>query len=195
VLANAGIMTTQWGRRESSETSLHVNVLATVFLHVLLLPPMRASGRRTGHLCRFVVPNSALHHMAPLAELQQPDNASLLARLNDETKADMTGRYPLTKLLVIYAVRELAERTRGSDKGACVTNTPNPSFCKSNLANESADSQEFKTFEKILARSTEEGSRVLVHGLLAGPETNGQYLSDCKVEAYVIPASLLLHDL
>jgi hypothetical protein len=37
-------------------------------------------------------------------------------------------------------------------------------------------------FESAMARSTEEGSRALVNGLLSGLETNGQYLSNCKVQ-------------
>ena len=94
----------------------------------------------------------------------------------------MNGRYPLSKLLVLYAVRELAERTKSSEKGFCIINTPNPSFCKSNLARERKDSRGFKVFESMIARSTEEGSRVLIHGLLAGEESNGQYLSNCRVE-------------
>jgi hypothetical protein len=36
-------------------------------------------------------------------------------------------------------------------------------------------------FKLLLARSTEYGSRTLVHGGTSGPESHGQYLSDCKV--------------
>lgn len=181
VLANAGIMTSRFGLSENNEKSLNVNVISTFLLYLLLLPKMRDSGKQTGHVCRFAIPNSALHYMAPLAELE-PDNQSIINRLNDSEKANMAGRYPLTKLLVIYAVREFAERSKASGKGSIVINTPNPSFCKSNLANESQGSRGFQIFEKLLARSTEEGSRALVHGLLAGDESNGQYLANCRVE-------------
>ncbi|KAF2502980.1 NAD(P)-binding protein [Lophium mytilinum] len=184
VLANAGIMTDHFGLSENNEKTLNVNVISTFLLYLLLLPKMRESGKQTGHVCRFVIPNSALHYMAPLAELE-PSDRSIISRLNDSEKANMAGRYPLSKLLVIYAVRELAERSTSSGKGSCIINTPNPSFCKSNLAREAQGSRGFRIAEKLLARSTEEGSRVLVHGLLAGPETNGQYLSNCRVE---IPA-------
>ncbi|KAK8134467.1 Short-chain dehydrogenase/reductase SDR [Apiospora sp. TS-2023a] len=96
---------------------------------------------------------------------------------------NLTGQSPSTvELLVLFAVRELAERSSVTGKGDSIINTPNPSFCTSNLAHESADSRAFKVFEKVMARSAEEGSRVLVHGLLVGPETNGQYLSNCQVE-------------
>ena len=35
--------------------------------------------------------------------------------------------------------------------------------------------------KKIFCRTTEVGSRTLVHAGLAGAETHGQYLADCKV--------------
>jgi NAD(P)-dependent dehydrogenase (short-subunit alcohol dehydrogenase family) len=181
VLANAGIMTSNFSLSELSEKTLNVNVISTFLLYLLLLPKMRESGQQTGHVCRYVIPNSALHHMAPLAELD-PKSPSIIDGLNDPKKANMAGRYPLSKLLVIYAVRELAERSSSSGKGACIINTPNPSFCKSNLASEAQESHGFRIAEKLLARSSEEGSRVLVHGLLAGQESNGQYLSNCHVE-------------
>ncbi|KAF3063490.1 Retinol dehydrogenase 11 [Daldinia childiae] len=181
VLANAGVMTSNFSLSEHNEKNLNVNVISTFLLYLLLLPKMRESSQNTGHVCRYAIPNSALHYIAPLAELD-PNSPSIINRLNDPQKANMAGRYSLSKVLVLYAVREFAERTSSSGKGACIINTPNPSFCKSNLANESQGTRGFKIFEKLLARSTEEGSRVLVHGLLAGQETNGQYLSNCHVE-------------
>ncbi|KAI1483193.1 NAD(P)-binding protein [Daldinia eschscholtzii] len=181
VLANAGVMTSNFSLSERNEKTLNVNVISTFLLYLLLLPKMRESGQNTGHSCHYVIPNSALHYVAPLAELD-PNGPSIIDRLNDPHKSNMAGRYPLSKLLVLYAVREFAERTSSSGKGACIINTPNPSFCKSNLANESQGSRGFRIFEKLLARSSEEGSRVLVHGLLAGEESNGQYLSNCHVE-------------
>ncbi|KAK6844457.1 short-chain dehydrogenase [Apiospora arundinis] len=182
VLANAGVMSTKWNLSESHEKMLNINVVSTFLLYLLLLPKMRESGKETGQLCRFVIPNSALHNMAPLAELDPDKDSRIIDRLNDEKTANMSGRYPLSKLLVLYTVRELAKRCSATGKGDCIINTPNPSFCKSNLSHESADSRAFKMFEKALARSAEEGSRVLVHGLLAGKETSGQYLSNCQIE-------------
>jgi NAD(P)-dependent dehydrogenase (short-subunit alcohol dehydrogenase family) len=181
VLANAGVMTNHFSLSELNEKTLNVNVVSTFLLYLLLLPKMRESGKQTGNICRFVVPNSALHRMAPIAELE-PNDRSIFDRLNDPEKANMSGRYPLSKLLVLYVVRELAARSKSSGKGSCIINTPNPSFCKSSLAQESQESRGFRIAEKILARSTEEGSRTLVDGLLASQESNGQYLSNCHVE-------------
>lgn len=33
----------------------------------------------------------------------------------------------------------------------------------------------------LLARTTEAGSRTIVHAASSGPETHGKYLSDCKL--------------
>jgi NAD(P)-dependent dehydrogenase (short-subunit alcohol dehydrogenase family) len=170
-------MTTNFGLSEGIEKTLNVNVVSTFLLYVLLLPKMRESGRETKHLCRFVIPNSALHYMAPLGDLESKDE-DIVDSLSDPKKANMSGRYPLSKLLVLYGVREFAAK----DKLSIVINTPNPSFCKSNLASESADSFGFRMAEKLLARSTEEGSRALVDGLLAGVESNGQYLTNCHIQ-------------
>ncbi|KAI3324328.1 NAD(P)-binding protein [Xylariaceae sp. AK1471] len=181
VLANAGLMTTQFALSEDNEKNINVNVISTFLLYLLLLPTMRESEKLTGNTSRFSIPNSALHYVAPLDELQ-PGNRSIMERLNNPETPHMAGRYNLSKLLVIYAVREFAERSKASGKGPCIINTPNPSFCKSNLAKESQGTAGYKVFESALARSTEEGSRALVHGLLAGPETNGQYLTNCKIQ-------------
>jgi NAD(P)-dependent dehydrogenase (short-subunit alcohol dehydrogenase family) len=180
VLANAGIMSNKYNLSEGKEKNLNVNVISTFLLYALLLPKMRESSKQTGTACRFSIPNSALHYTAPLAELTPQPPQTIMARLNDAATADMAGRYPLTKLLVIYAVRELAKTSGG--EGGCVVNTPNPSFCRSGLAREMVDQPGFATFESLMARTTEEGSRTLVHGLLAPANTNGHYLTNCQIQ-------------
>jgi NAD(P)-dependent dehydrogenase (short-subunit alcohol dehydrogenase family) len=178
VLANAGIMITQFSLSEKSEKTLNVNVINTFLLFFLLLPAMRQSEQQTGNACRFVIPNSALHYIAPLNELNANN---IFDRLNDEKQAAMGGRYPLSKLLALYATREIANRTKSSNKGKFIINTPNPSYCKSDLGKENASAGS-NVAEKILARSTEEGSRTLVHGLLTDEASNGQYLTNCHVQ-------------
>lgn len=182
VLANAGIMTRNFRLSEGFEASINVNVIATFYLYLLLAPKMRESGKKTGNLCRFTVPNSALHFLAQLNHLQ-PKSGAIMEELNDAEKSDMGDRYNLTKLLIVYATREFAERDAASGKPRIIVNTPNPSFCKSNLADELKGDTGMQTFENLLARSTEEGSRALVHGVLCGEESNGQYLTNCHVQA------------
>ncbi len=184
--ANAGVMTNNFALSEGIEKTLNVNVVSTFLLYLLILPKMRNSGQETGNVCRYVIPNSALHYMAPLAELDSKDQG-IIERLNDPKNANMAGRYPLSKLLVIYAVREFALRSNSPSRGQCIINTPNPSFCKSNLSRESQDSFGFRMFERLLARSTEEGSRALVHGLLAGK--GQQWPISHKLSCSKVPSS------
>jgi hypothetical protein len=51
-----------------------------------------------------------------------------------------------------------------------------------------ADSVAIDTMKRLLARTTEVGSRTLVHAALQGPDTHGAYLHDCKVRK---PAALI----
>ena len=194
VLANAGIMTRHFALSPDTnghESTLTVNVISTFLLCLLLLPAMRASHRQTGRPARFVIPNSALHYLAPLGELADDgsSSSSIIARLDDPARADMAGRYPLSKLLVLYAVRELADRCRaaaaaeGGVGSGVIFNTPNPSYCVSGLARESDGGVGVKVAERLLARTTEEGARTLYHGLVvAGEESDGQYLTNCHVQ-------------
>lgn len=182
VLANAGIMTRNFKLSEGFESTINVNVIGTFYLYLLLAPKMRESGKKTGNLCRFTIPNSALHYLAQLDHLQ-PKTGTIMHVLNDAESSNMDDRYNLSKLLVVYAARAFAERDAGSGKGRLILNTPNPSFCKSNLADEMRNGSGFQMGENMLARSTEEGSRALVHGLLVGEESHGQYLTNCHVQA------------
>lgn len=187
VLANAGVMTSQFSLSEGLEKQLNVNVVSTFLLYILLLPKLRDSARATGNPCRFSIPNSALHYMAPVTELADRSKG-LMGRLSNPDTAIMAGnaRYNVSKLLVVYAVREFAARSakNNTDSPYAIINTPNPSFCKSDLASESR-SAAFNLGEKVMARSTEEGSRALVHAVLAGVESNGQYLNNCQNQRYV----------
>lgn len=205
VLANAGLATSQFSLSEGGfEKTLNVNVIATFLLYVVLLPKMRESARATGNPCRFTIPNSALHYVASTAELADR-SPGLLARLSDPEKALIAGnaRYMFSKLLVLYAVREFAVRELAISSAKATTgrpdviiNTPNPSFCKSDLSHE-IRSPAYDFGEKVMARSTEEGSRTLVHGVLAGIESHGEYLNHCHNQAYVYPSyeTLLMYKL
>ncbi|EON95710.1 putative short-chain dehydrogenase reductase protein [Phaeoacremonium minimum UCRPA7] len=178
VLANAGLWTSEFSLAEGNEKTIQVDVVAQVLLFLLLLPKLRQSPFPG----KFVIPNSALHYVASVKELTSNDNASIFSLLNDSKKANMTTRYYIAKLLILYAVRELASQMKASGKPVVIINTPNPSYCKSGLLREieSAAPPDF------MARTTEMGSRALVHGVLAGPESNGQYLTNCHVQT---PAS------
>jgi NAD(P)-dependent dehydrogenase (short-subunit alcohol dehydrogenase family) len=101
ILANAGVMSSKFSLNEKT---LNINVIGTFLLYLLLLPKMRDSTQQTGNAYRYVIPNSALHYLALLAELESRERV-LMERLSDSDRANMAGtnRYNLSKLLVIYA--------------------------------------------------------------------------------------------
>lgn len=187
VLANAGIMVDKFRVLEGDESILAINVVGVFLLFALLIPQLRDSADKFKIAPRFTIPNSALHYMASLKEVEDKNGRGIFNTLNDPKTANMADRYNVSKLLVIYACRELADKINGSAKNsstAIVINTPNPSYCKSalQLGTEHGRTTRAKVFEKVLARTTEEGGRTLVHGVTSGPETNGQYLTNCHVQ-------------
>uniref|UniRef100_A0A8H7KCU7 Ketoreductase (KR) domain-containing protein n=1 Tax=Bionectria ochroleuca TaxID=29856 RepID=A0A8H7KCU7_BIOOC len=126
ILANAGIMTTNLAWSEGSESSLNVNVISTFLLFFLLLPKMRESGKKTGNPCRFTIPNSALHYMAPLGELQ-PGKGSILGRLNDEKTANMgVDILSPSSWCFTSSVRSQREHPRPAKQGTSLSTHPTP---------------------------------------------------------------------
>ena len=87
----------------------------------------------------------------------------------------------MSKLLEVLYTRELAARTKKSGKPQVIINYLNPGLCHSSLAREIED-WFFYFMKALLARPTEYGSRTLVSAAEAGPETHGQYLSNCCIE-------------
>ena len=93
----------------------------------------------------------------------------------------MKDRYNVSKLLTLFVTRAMDARLKQSEKpgATIVVTTPKPSFCKSSLLKETG----LTPPPDFLARSTEMGSRALVHGLLSGEEACGQRLTNCHVQA------------
>ncbi|OKP11739.1 Short-chain dehydrogenase TIC 32, chloroplastic [Penicillium subrubescens] len=181
LLANAGLATTTFNLSEDNEKTITVNVVGTFLLILLLLPKLRESASKFDICPRVSIVNSALHYIAPLAEIDVSNQAGIFSRLNNKKTANMAMRYPLSKLLLLFAVRALAKRLEESKGPMVVVNTPNPSWCKSQLMREN-ESFGNRVGERMMARSTEEGSRALVNGILSGKESSGQYIDNCQVK-------------
>lgn len=100
--------------------------------------------------------------------------------MSDPKAADMKSRYFDSKLLEVLYCRSLADAiSRSPKKPAIILNFLNPGFCHSELYR--GGTMGIKIMLKILARSTEEGSRTLVNAVEGGKDTHGEYLSDCKI--------------
>lgn len=112
----------------------------------------------------------------------------------------MNDRYNVTKLLEMLCIREIARQHSVNDlkvtlnlpskqlspcrlsKSKVNRSVSAPGWCHSELMRE-VENPVLRVIKKIFCRTTEEGSRTLVSAGLAGPETHGKYLRDCKIHA------------
>jgi hypothetical protein len=99
------------------------------------------------------------------------------------------SRYPNTKLLEIYVVRQLASLLPVSEFGVIV-NAVNPGLCYSELDRNVGTMPKLgiAVLRGLLARTAEEGSRNLLQAAFAGPESHGAYCSECQVKEYALPS-------
>ncbi|KAJ5502592.1 hypothetical protein N7463_005466 [Penicillium fimorum] len=175
VILNAAIATGEFSIAEGYERSVTVNVINSLSLGLLLLPTLKATRRNnTFHTPRLTFVVSEVHAWVNFPEWKEDEPMKFLS---DQTRAKMIERYPLSKLLEVLLVQELADRVRESE---VIVNMLNPGLCHSKLGRESGFW--FKLVKLILARSTEVGSRTLVAGAAAGGESHGAYMTDGVVE-------------
>ncbi|KAK5129893.1 hypothetical protein LTR08_002729 [Meristemomyces frigidus] len=186
VLENAGVNTQKFTIVAGNEMNVTVNVVGTFLLALLLIPKLRSDSRKYGFTPTLTMVTSELHAFVPFNERKEP---GIFTRLNDETKSAsasaMASRYPVTKLLEIFALREIAREHPVKQLG-CTLNLVNPGWCHSELARELGDSgfaaAAFGVVMKIMCRTTDAGSRTLVDAAIShGTETHGQYISDQRV--------------
>lgn len=92
-------------------------------------------------------------------------------------------RYPLSKLLEILIVRELAEQTE-SWKDLVAISVLDPGFCYSEvMRNAPGYFQAIINFQRMLVgKSTEQGSRTLVSAVASGIESHGKYFHNGVVD-------------
>lgn len=101
----------------------------------------------------------------------------------------VVSRYNLSKLLQMFAVIKLSaavDPVETSEPNPIVINSLDPCFCKTGLASELTGVIKvfFKIFETIAARSSEEGSRLVVQAASAGRQTHGLYMRAGAVQKY-----------
>jgi hypothetical protein len=85
LLANARLFTSDFSITKDNETTIPGNVISTLFPCLLALPKLCHSVVRFNDLSRNDIPNSNLHYLAPLKELE----GEMFANLNNPKTADM----------------------------------------------------------------------------------------------------------
>ena len=194
VVLNAAVETVTFELAEGLEKTVTVNVVSTILLAVLLLPKMRETAGKFGSAAglggvpHVSIVGSIVHRSAKAKDLSALKEGGMLTGLSDKKRADMKDRYNMSKLLVMFCVRELAARIeeakRVKGKAVVVINNPAPGWCRTELFRETYDTwpPPQKLAFRMMAREAEDGARTLVHGVVAGRESQGQYLSECVVK-------------
>ncbi|GIJ85904.1 hypothetical protein Asppvi_004771 [Aspergillus pseudoviridinutans] len=193
-ICNAGIMTDVWSQSEGMETSIFVNVISTLFLGALMMPKLKECASKYNIKPTLVFIVSVLGYIVK-GEMDKSRNGVIFDGLNDQKRANMDSRYALTKLVEECAVRQFAALCPVERTGVVITMVA-PGLCTTGLGRDN------RTFTKIMhealrammARTAEEGSRTILHGLLVGEEGNGKLLSGCKIKECWVPTWLTNED-
>lgn len=174
VVANAAIATPSFKVAEGHERTITINVISTMLLAVLILPKLRETAKHYPESTpRHTVVVSETHAWTPFPEWK---SSNTFQALKDMENADMENRYSTSKLMEILLLREMVVRMSGS---GVIINIVNPGLCHSKLAREIGWG--FWMFKRLVARSTEVGSRTLVAGASAGRDSHGMYMTDGRV--------------
>ncbi|KAI1477296.1 putative short-chain dehydrogenase/reductase family protein [Daldinia eschscholtzii] len=176
LLENAGVNRFYWDWAEDNEMNLTVNVVSTFLLAFLMLPKLKETATRFNTQPRLTIVTSDTHYFVDFPEKDAPEG--IFKYMNDREKFDTRSRYPTSKLMEVFVVREMAAR-RPIDSYPVIINLVNPGLCKSELVRDA--NLVARTINGIIGKTAEEGSRNLVNGACAGPETHGQYLDFCRI--------------
>ena len=175
-LLNAGLWNREYNQSpEGWEETLQVNTLSTSMLALLLLPKLRksASAANSAHLS--VV--SSQQFVRVQAESLQTDDL-LLPYLNDPANFKGPKQYGISKLLLEFVMKRIAELSRNEDgTHPLIVNTISPGLCVSALGRQYDYWYEkclVWVVYKLFARTTEQGSRSLVSAIFQGVESQGR---------------------
>lgn len=77
-----------------------------------------------------------------------------------------------------------SELARHVDPSEVVVNCVSPGWCKTNLFRLDDGGLGGRIGIRLIGRTSEQGSRALVHAVSAGAETHGRYLNECTVRSW-----------
>ncbi|OSS49738.1 hypothetical protein B5807_05984 [Epicoccum nigrum] len=178
-LLNAGVARGKWELAEGEESTITVNVTSTFLLALSLLPKLKETASKFNTRPNLTITASEVHAWAKFEERKAPEGKIFETLSSNEHTGAIDDRYMVSKLLEVLAVRAMAEQ-KSAPQIPVTINCVNPGLCHSELSREAGWGLAIMKF--FLARSTELGSRNLVHAASLGPESHGQYVSDCVVE-------------
>ncbi|GJC92652.1 short-chain dehydrogenase [Colletotrichum higginsianum] len=181
LVENATAALDSWTVSEGMETSVMVNVVGTALLTLLLMPKMKESAKATKTAPHIVVVTSGLAFSHP--DVLRLVDDDIFDALNEEGRSDVRVRYAVSKLIQIFAIRQLASLAPVSQTGV-VVNLLSPGLCNTGLARHARllFRIQVRLLNLALGRTPEMGSRTILHALAAGTASHGEYISDCEIK-------------
>ena len=181
-ILNAGVFMVDY--RTSSygwEETLQVNVLSSTLLALLLLPKLRQS--HLDPVLEFV--NSGRHRVVTANSLESRlQSSNLLAAYNAADSFSSNGQYAISKLLQMYVMQTLARWMRpegvAEARPRVLVMAVCPGACRSQLSRgyEGFWINILRRVIFLVLRTQEQGARILVSGVLQGPEAHGQFFRE-----------------
>ena len=107
LVANAGLWKHKFGMTEDNEETITTNVVSMALLAFLLHSKLRETAAEFKTQTHFTVTGSELYEVAKFKE-RKAAAGQLLATLNDQSEANMSDRYNVSKLLAIFVVKQIA---------------------------------------------------------------------------------------
>ncbi|KAK4945554.1 hypothetical protein LTR10_015173 [Elasticomyces elasticus] len=175
LVENAGLGAQKWSVVEGFEQSIQVNVINTLLLALSLLPKLKDTAVKypesSPHL--VLVSSDALR-MTKFKQINDPD---IYQSLNIEKDFNGLEWYCISKLLDVLFVRELVDRV---DFDRVVFDLVNPGMSRTAFTRDASAPARIADgiMRRIMGRSSEVGSRALVLGASAGPDSHGQFMND-----------------
>ncbi|KAF8954534.1 short-chain dehydrogenase [Flammula alnicola] len=161
---------------EGWEPTFQINNLSTSLLAFLLLPRMLETSKDYNTTPRLVVVSSEVHYWTKI-DPKVIDAAHPFqlfgGSLEYLTPSVIRSRYSDTKLLNLFFARALNDRLQGQ---SLIVNAVNPGFCYSSLSSSLKGPMAVADWimKKVLARTSEEGSRQLIWAAVGGEEMEDQ---------------------
>lgn len=183
LVLNAGASIATWGVAEGNESNITVNFMSNFLLALAVLPHLREIAKKHDIKPRLVVVCSmGAFFLADSIGKLPP--TGILDDVNNKAKwqGDFENRYVTAKLFEHFCVRELAALLPVAETGV-VVNAVDPGLCKTGLTRDLGVVQRAKVWfaKALLGRTPEMGSRTLLHGVAAGEESHGKYLTSCEI--------------
>ncbi|KAK4621507.1 Short chain dehydrogenase atnD [Fulvia fulva] len=185
-ILNAGVMTMEWRTVDVHESTLAVNAFGNLRLTKVLLPKMQDSARRTGQQGRISVVGSDMMYVANLGELETDGKIVDKLDSKDLSLKWMGQRYQLSKILIFWAMKQLAKVNPVAGESGVVLTVMTPGACKSTIFRDPINPRVKNMADWVMAlfqRTTEVGGRALVHAIepQLPQEAHGKFLMDARV--------------